>query len=118
MDLSSDDGDCNFVNCPMVRFFFVGGGLYKCFHDALTHLIVCGVIGHVKVVFHVVFVVWFVLVMEFRKASIRLSSSKAAGRERKPTGGHLLFSGVAKGTPNSPPDRQSHEEARNTRYPD
>jgi len=51
MDLSSDDGDSNFVNCPMVRFFFVGGGLYKCFHDALTNLIVCGVIGQAADIF-------------------------------------------------------------------
>jgi len=55
MNLSRDDGHRNFVNCPMVGFCFVGGGLYKRFHYALTNLIVCGVIGHVKVVFHVCF---------------------------------------------------------------
>jgi len=41
MDLSSDDGHCNFVSCPVLGFCFVGGGLYKRFHDALAQLIVC-----------------------------------------------------------------------------
>jgi hypothetical protein len=115
MDLSSDYGHSNFGSCPMVGFCFGGGGLYKCFHDALTYLIVCGVIGHGEVVFHVVLAVWFVVVMEFGKSSMRMSSSKAAGRGRKPTGGHLLFSGDVKGTPDSPPDRQSLRKLENTR---